>query len=308
MTEIEPLVNSAFEWRKSLNAFSGLAVQYWILGVVFWVVALAILGGVFANDLVTLLSNPEGFGRFVAQDPGYLQQLVQKIIAVLAFLIPWIIVFGIVMTWWWGKVVRLALDKTGLKPVAYSFGKGVRLWVLGILVSLAALFSWYNKRFLIVLGVGILGIVLSAFPPFGTMLGWALVILGFLVYILIIVYNSVRLAFAPQAFVYQNLGYGKAMELSWGLTQKRAGELVLASVVLAIVIGVAGWVGQVLLTAILTAAISFAVPSAFSSISSSIGEALAGLIVEPFVLVSWLFGFTRLFNDYLVAPSKPTTA
>lgn len=125
-----------------------------------------------------------------------------------------------------GKIFAEALhSKRFAEPL--SIEKGLRFAVLSIASSLAALFCWYNKKWLLLLLGCLIGVVILVFGIVST--NWIAILVGALLavllgiaYLVIVIYNSVRLALSDVAFVEKNQSIGSALQESWKISDKKA--------------------------------------------------------------------------------------
>ncbi len=125
-----------------------------------------------------------------------------------------------------GKIFAEALQAKRLAQ-PFSTEKGLRFAVLSIASSLVALFCWYNKKWLLLLLGCLIGIVILVFGIVST--NWIAILVGALLavllgiaYLAIVIYNSVRLAFADIVFVEKNHSIGSALQESWKISDKKA--------------------------------------------------------------------------------------
>lgn len=157
-----------------------------------------------------------------------------------------------------GRLIFLAISKTRPMPTPFDLKKGIRFGILELLVSLAAMVCWYNKKWLLVLLAALAGVVLAVMGAVSQPQNWVflaigvlLAVLGLFAYFFVVYYNAFRLMLAEVIFVEQNKNMGESMAQAWKISDHKvwrifAGTL-LARLALGIVMAIVGIVLVVLI-------------------------------------------------------------
>ncbi len=296
----------SFSWFKERESLKYIAL-YWLAVFVY----LAILAGLvflFFGDIIAYLLAGNYLAIFALG--ANLQALIARVIYFVAVLIPVLVVFWLVFLYIGALIALFALRKAGLPAAPFSFYKLLRLIVVGIVSFLIAFFSWYNKIFLpiliaaVVCAVAALFSILSGnFMTASVFLVLALII--FLVYYIVLVYNSLRLSQCGVIFLSKEIPIMDAIKESWDLTYKRFWSIFLAGFLVGIIAGIVVGIALLVLAAIIAIPIMFVLPSEFDIALkfdiafNTIGQNIASFVVAPFLMLIGSFGGAAIYKNLL---------
>ena len=163
------------------------------------------------------------------------QEFISKVIMFFAFLIPILIISGVALAYVQALMVLFALRKKGLKPASFSFIKLIRLIIMGIAASLAALFYSFDKTFRIIQWLSLFGSIVSILLIRLLPLFIFLALPFLLIYIIIVIYNFLRLFITEPIFLHEELGIIETLKKSFEITQDEIWNVFLAALVLMVV-------------------------------------------------------------------------
>lgn len=201
-----------------------------------------------------------------------------------------------------GKLLREAM--LARRPVpSFDTEKGLRFVVLGIASSVAALFCWYNKKWLLLLLGCLIGVVLLAVGVASK--NWMAVFAGALLalalglaYLIVTAYNSVRLALADLVFVEKNQSIGSALRESRKISDKKAFRVFIAFFVV-------GLVGFVLIFLVFLVSMLLSVAASFSAglqWPAFLLSLLTGAILNALLLLITAFAAVEVYAQVLREP------
>jgi hypothetical protein len=136
-----------------------------------------------------------------------------------------------------------AFETKKYTPIKIDFRNYFMLLILGIVQIFAAIFSIMNLKLLI---VGIVSIVLLVFGAiltiFNPIIGIFLIgisSIGFLGYLIIIYYNTIKLSFSAYAFIEKKRTIMESLQESWNRTEGQFWKVFVAFLVFGIIIVIA---------------------------------------------------------------------
>lgn len=139
-----------------------------------------------------------------------------------------------------GRILRQALlEHRNVAP--FEAGKGIRFALLQIISGLIALFSWYNKKWLLLLAAGIVLCIAGGLVGLNTS-GAVLLVLGILIvvaYLFVVIYNSLRLTLAEPIFVEKDRAILVATKEAWEMGKGKVFSMFIALFIVGLVLGVA---------------------------------------------------------------------
>ncbi|MFA5357956.1 MAG: hypothetical protein WC308_03470 [archaeon] len=147
----------------------------------------------------------------------------------------------------------LKLRKKGSQKL--SFMRLVKFFLLELFIFISAFLSLFNLKFIAILIAAILLFVIGAILATVTAhvtIGAVLILLGilaWLLYLVVVVYNSVRLLLSNVAFVEKDIGIVAAAKESWKITQGNVSTVIIAWLVLIIISFIIGSISAIPATA-----------------------------------------------------------
>jgi hypothetical protein len=298
----------SFNWFKERESLKYIAL-YWL--AVF--VNLAIFAGLvflFFGDIIAKLLAGD-YLPAVALVMDY-TALFARVIPLVLILIPITIVFWLVFLYISALMSLFALHKAGLPAAPFSFYKLLRLIALGIVSFFVAFLSLFNKIFLPILIAAIVCVVAALFSILsgglgGMMTGGVFLLLAvfiFLVYCIVLAYNSVRLSQCGVIFLSKEVSIMDAIKESWDLTNKRFWSIFLAGLLVGIIAGIAVGIASLLLAAIIAIPLMVVSALPFEIAFSIIGQQIASFVVAPFSMLIGSFCGAAIYKN-LLADTKP---
>ncbi|HZX34254.1 MAG TPA: hypothetical protein VFF09_02640 [archaeon] len=172
-------------------------------------------------------------------------QVMPKIIGTEIALLPLSVFYGLLAAYIYFLLIMAALKQLSFKTERLKLKKFVMAYVLIVASFLAALFSWFEKKFLTIPAAAILLIVFSgaagtpeeALPSFLALLALVLVI----VYVFVALRNGLRLLLALPVFLSENKGIAEALSESWRITEGKALKIFFPFAALLAITVIAGW-------------------------------------------------------------------
>jgi len=205
--DYERILSGGFDWIKDRKSILLIAV----ILVLSIAISLSIL--YLTKDLGLTAGQP------------YAYEKIMKLAVTAVTVIVIMIVIGLIEGFFSALLNVRALELKGMKPKPFSVLKYIKLIALEIIAFFYALFSLKNKYFLwfflIILGLFILGAILSVVPViniFGLIILFCAMIL-FMPYLLIVVYNSIRYSMAPQVFLHKKDSMIESIDESYEITR-----------------------------------------------------------------------------------------
>ncbi|MBN2067257.1 MAG: hypothetical protein JW744_02205 [Candidatus Diapherotrites archaeon] len=294
----------SFAWLKD-RPLVKYAALYWaaifgfflLLGLTAYLLFMPLVSRLLAGDLLSLLE------LFLA--PGWFITAFILFVVIAAFLYLLLILATLYIE---ALVLVRALRAAELPVAPFSLTRFVYLAFLYIVTFLAAFFSWFNKIFLSILASAAVLFVLSIvfIAARANLMGFfflALSFLLFIVYCVVLIYNSLRLSQATAIFLTKGTGIVEAIKESWSLTQGRVLSIFLAS----LLVGVVGYIVVVLATLLVALVIAIPVffalpmdPLARYNVAFTIGQVIAGFLVNPLWIFISMFSAAAIYKNLLV--------
>lgn len=245
-----------------------------IMGVLGWGLVASLLG----SDIITPDATPS---------LEFIQSLTVGIFALLSVFAIILIVMSIFQHYIVALIKLEALKQLKRKTVKFNPEKFIMLLIYYIVKFFAVLLSLFELKFLLV-GIGglvliILGIGIAVLFPLAGIPLLFLGMLALLAYLIIIVYNSIRLLPSDGYFLEKETGIMQALEKSWKATEGK----VLNIFVYALVFGIVVMILIQIVSAIFSG-IGFGIGAMFGDLSavvifSYVLAIAASFIVTPFV-------------------------
>ncbi|MEI7962051.1 MAG: hypothetical protein WCI04_06980 [archaeon] len=169
------------------------------------------------------------------------------------FIIIVSVVFGAAFNY---LLIAMALRAKGKKFVDFGAKRWLGIIVLGILNFFAALFSVFKLKLLV---VGIVGLVLTGISVILIVMSgiggnWGIAVLALLffllglillmVYLIIVVYNCLRLSFSSIVFIEKELGFVESMHKSWEMTHGKVLNILVALILIGLIAAVISLIGS----------------------------------------------------------------
>ncbi len=166
--------------------------------------------------------------------------LLMEILQLLFLFFVLFLVFAFIEGFVYTLILLRGMEFYKIKTTPFELEKYIRLVVLHIFSGILALISYYDKRFLMVfIGIVIsygIGFLLLAFI---NILGFILLILAIfatLFYVLVVVYNEIRLSMAPFIFLEKEQGIFDSLRQGWNLTKGKVIDVFIGMLIIGIII------------------------------------------------------------------------
>ncbi len=220
-------------WKYILATY---AVQ-----IIFFALIFGLLVAFFGPIVSQVLSDPAKL-----EDVNFITQLIPDLVAnILAFiviLVPLLILFSLVASYFYVLMQVRALQLNGLDTAKFTIGKYLRLVVLWFYLLFVALFSIYNKTLMIVSIVfyaiaGLTIVLFIASPVIGAVLALIWLVLLF-PYLIILLYTSFRISLSAPIFLHKEIPITQAPKESYQLTKGNLISMFALYLIADIIIGV----------------------------------------------------------------------
>jgi len=198
-----------------------------------WYALLLVLLIVLMGLVAVAFSTPFGTS---ALNREQIEKGVEKVNAgLLGVLIVASMVYSLAVAYVSAEIAINALSSKNLPTQPFGFGRFLGYIWLHILGAFYAVFSWYDKRFLVLLGAALALFLLSFAVPSILFLA----IIAFILYGIVFVYNAVRLTVAVPVFLSKKLERtSDALDESWRITNKRVIDIIITTVICQLIWGV----------------------------------------------------------------------
>lgn len=294
--DIGKLISFGFSWMKDktcLKYFVFLFVFYAIIGTIS-----NYIGSAFFK-LILLRSGTIAAGNIPFE-------LISEIIYYAGFVTLMGIISGLVGLAMFYLITSKAFKLAKGSSAPLTAGRYLRLIVLMIASGLVAGLSIFKLKWLWILIAGLalvlLGAAFSIINPIITGVFFAIGAILFIIYIIVFIYNGIRITFGDIAFIEKEQPIMKALKRSWDVTAGRIWEIILAMIVLGAII----WIINFILGLPASTYISFATLATINldtiatqeTINSLMGNSTYNLLSVPIYLGSAITVLTSTF--YLV--------
>ncbi len=286
----------AFSWRETRNFLKYVGLV-WLIDLLFFLSLALISYFLFKNVLLNLFS-----GSYSAFEAIMLNsQLVGGMAITLFFsAIPLFLLFALLLFFAQALIILFGLRQGSLNAIKPDLTHFFSLFFLAILTPFAALLCWFNKKKLLLPLFAILFAIAAFIPNSAVGSGsGALSAVLFLAYLIVAVYNFLRLSLAIPIFLSEGGGLFKALEESWRLTRKRVWSLIIAFAFVALVVAIASLMFVIVLSLLLSSQL-FRYLSPTSFLLALCGAILFSLLLlQPFQLLSFNFAAVAIYNELL---------
>lgn len=189
-------------------------------------------------DLVTKYSS----NTLAQPDPSavtaLLNSFLSNIIPFIIVAVPILIASAIVIAFIRILMVLRALEALGFSTAPFGPVKFIKLFILDIWVSIMALTGWYNRKlflgFLLLAGFMLVTMIIAFLFPLALLILFFVWFALWIAYIVVIIYNSIRLSFAGIMFLQNDKGILETARGAWVLTHGKALDIFLGFLVFGI--------------------------------------------------------------------------
>ena len=232
--KIEDVLRYGFAWIEDRESLKYILLNL-VVQIATGVAIILLLLMLFEPYLSLLIISEPNFAGSLLSTLN-LQELISKVILFFILLVPIALVGIIALAYVQALMVLFALRKKGLKPASFNFIKLIRLIIMGIAASLAALFYSFDKTFRIIQWLSLFGGIVSILLMITLSPLFALLAALFLlIYIVVVIYNFLRLFVTNQIFLHEELGIIETLKKSFEVTQNEVWNVLLAALVLMVV-------------------------------------------------------------------------
>lgn len=219
-----------------------------------------------------------------------------NILPFLLIIVPIFIIFSLLQ--WFIQLLMLGrgLQVVGFKTASLDVFKFLRVIVLELWVAVAAVTSWYNRKFMYVfLGlivlffIGIIATILNGMIGGIILLIWLLV---FLVYFIVIIYNALRLTFSCAIFLQKDQSVVQTARESWDFTQGRVGDILVALLIVGIAVAIVSF-----LLFIPSFILQFVLGLMNQQILSAVLSELYSLVLSPIFVALGVYASASIYGE-----------
>ncbi|MCR4335199.1 MAG: hypothetical protein NUV57_01535 [archaeon] len=226
---VSNVVTLWFKDRETLKRF------FIIIGLI---VLFSIITAVIVIGLVLLLAGPASLDTVA--NPQILEQLGVVGLIFILVLVPLFLFFVLFLGYQFYKINIRALQVVGFETAPFNFVKFLKALIfLSLYTSFAVITSWFHEKwriyFIAIFILGLFGL-LGGFLFSPLLFLSLLALLMFCPYILVMIYNSIRLSMGNSIYLQKNQGVIDSVKESWVLTEGKAVEIFAANVIVGIVI------------------------------------------------------------------------
>jgi len=224
MIDYSEVLRACFSWykdNKSLKYLLSLFFFLFSVNIAFQVIfyALAYFGILQSFNFL----NYQNFENF-------LNQFFTTLAIFFVLSLIYMLIYYFVELYFMGFIIKRALEIKGINTPEFNFNKLLKFFIFQIWVSLLAITSWYNKKFLLVFLLSILlsiiSLALIIFVKDLSIIGFILLFLGivlFLFYCIVIgIYNFLRLSVSNVHFIIKDISITNITKEVWDLTKGKA--------------------------------------------------------------------------------------
>ncbi len=294
------IVKLSFAWINHKRESAKYVLLFYLLSILFFV-GLAGIGLVFFQNLITLaLAGNTAALLSAVQSPS----IIPAFSGFLLVAVFWSLVYGLAVTFVSVLVYLFALRSRNLPAAPVNTIKVLKYILLGVVAEFAALLCVFNLKFLLVLFAAIILSAIALFSvlisPIVAALFGIFAFLAFFAFLIIVVYNSIRLGLAPIVFLSRNVKISTALKESWVITRGKVLEIILASVVGGIAIYVLFYVAS-LIFSIFTTILVFVSGIVYLQIGLNL---LFSMLISPLQIFSFAFLSIAIYAEVIASPSK----
>jgi|GEM_PF-2936434 len=251
------------------------------------------------------------------------------------FFFVFILIASIITAFFSYLLFALALSAKGKSSVKFSFLRGIKLLLLGIVASFASLFSIFKLKLLLVPVGGVLSFVIalilfmlsskmsSSYAGGEYLFAIAVVLIGvlfvlagvllFFAYFVIVAYNSIRLSMSQIIFVEKEKTIMDSLKLSWGITRGKVLPIFLVMLAIGLAVGVVSSCVTIPLNVYMGSFNSVEQAPSFSKIIQLLVDPVVIVLSIPSILAQAVAIFIEIFAlvsiyAFLQKPVKPLVA
>ena len=216
------------------------------------------------------------------------------------------LVAGTVFAFATGMIYLFALKMKKLPTPFFSWRKALSLLVLGFVESLAALFSIFNLKLLLILAAGVFGVYLMSFPRPANLVGLVITIIALLIYFVVYFYNAIRLSLSSVIFMSQDMSIIQSIRESWLMTEERVLEVFIATMLLSVILMVINFAISMIFFGISLVIIPLNMMS-LGLVTPLISLGLTFIenaITIPLAMLIGIFGTIAIYNEVLTKHTK----
>jgi len=264
--QYETILKNGFAWIRDK--------QVWIY--VITMIALGVAGilaiSFFVEDFLKIFLTVPVSGEGI----GF--NLLSGIIQTVLLLFVFGMIFSLIEGFLYTLILLKGMNFYKIKTASFGIEKYIKLIILQILSAILAWISYYDKRFFMVfIAIIVSYIIAILLTIFGNTVGFIILMLAILatiIYMFVVIYNSIRLSMAPFVFLEKEKGIFESLREGWNLTHGKVIDILIAAIIIWVIIWIAstitGYFGQML--------ISVFFPG-FSNIGSDPAQALQMLLL-----------------------------
>ena len=229
--DYEKIVKFSFSWIKTKETWKHVLT---ITGA--WIFT-AVLLIVMVLGLILFASYPTLNQMLLVQMNFFNPLFLLLFFGILLIsLIIFTVVAGTVFAFVTGMIYIFALKAKNLPIPFFNWKKAVSLLLLSFAETLAALFSIFNLKLLLILLAGVFGVYLMSFPKPANLVGMLIAILSLLIYFVVYFYNAIRLSLSSTIFMSQDMSIIQSIRESWLMTEGKVLEVFIATMLLSLVL------------------------------------------------------------------------
>ncbi|MFH1240630.1 MAG: glycerophosphoryl diester phosphodiesterase membrane domain-containing protein [Candidatus Diapherotrites archaeon] len=297
----EEVVKFAFAWTKIKETWKHVLTitGAWIFAAVLLVLMIAGLA-----MFVLLPTLQQGF---ISPMNFFTPEFLFPFLGILLMsIIIFTVVAGTVFAFATGMIYLFALKTKNLPAPFFNWKKAFSLVLLGLAESLAALFSIFNLKLLLILVAGVFGIYLMSFPRPANIAGILITIVSLLIYFVVYFYNAIRLSLSSAIFMSQDMGIIQSIRESWLMTEGRVLEVFIATMLISVILMVINSIISMLFFALslVTTPLTFMGLGFISSIFSLVLIFIENAITIPLAMLIGIFGTIAIYNEVLTKHEK----
>ncbi len=287
------VLHFAFSWRKD-PSFVKYAALVWALHLLFFAALAGISFFLFKNILIDIMS-----GSFSSLSGLWLQPetLGSMLIAFFFTVVPLYFFFLLAWLYAFAIITSFALDKSDFGYIKPDLRTFFVLFFLILVIPIASLISWFNKKMLVLPLASIIFAVIALATTGTISLGSAgLSIILAVVYLFVILYNLIRLSIAWPVFLCHGGFLFSSLEEAWEISENRIWSVILSYISVFIVVGIASFIIGLVTSAVLSFVLYPAIIPNFI-IAVLLAVAISKIFLHPFQILSYCFACVAIYEQ-----------
>lgn len=279
---------------------------FYLLGaIVFYALVIGLMFFIFKDVFLQAMSLSQSGGTATNsfdRVSSIITAFISNFIVFMIVFVPVMIVAMLVFYYLWFSMSTRALEVLGFSTVPFTFNKFLKLIGLYIWVVIAALVSWYNRKFMyIFIGLVVFTVFATLLSIFVPIIGVFLIVLAvilWIAYAIIMVYNSIRLSMAWVIFLQKDAPIRDVVREGWEFTKGKALDIFVVTIVVSIVLFIIQFVVAIPIW-IIRFVLQFATQNEIVGFGA---EAILNILLAPVWVAMYAYMAPSVFAELMKAP------